>query len=144
MNSIDTDEWGCFDDFTNFNTTSISKDDTFKTDNNLTDFNTPSISKDNTFKSDDDLTNYRCVDCNSFSLSEMDNDMWCQECGTMQPKKLSNDAEYRFYGYSDNRSSNPQRVGMPTNQLLPEASLGSLIPQRSHDNSSMKRMAQYN
>ena len=93
---------------------------------------------------EDELAGYKCLDCKSYSLLEKDNDMWCKNCGTMQPKKLSLDAEYRFYGYSDTRNSNPQRVGMPTNNLLPETSMGSLIQHRSYDNTAMKRMVQYN
>ena len=131
--SITKDEFSCFDSF-------------FSNETNETNDNTEEVHPEITtqVEEEDILSNYRCLDCNELTLYEQDNDLWCQNCGTRQPKKLSTDAEYRFYGYSDTRSSNPQRVGMPTNNLLPETSMGSLIQHRSYDNTAMKRMVQYN
>lgn len=69
---------------------------------------------------------------------------YCGKCGIYQQKRLAEDAEYRFYGEADNKNSNPERVGMPTNILLPESSLGSLIGYRSYDSNNFKKMVQYN
>ena len=92
----------------------------------------------------DEIKNYKCCECESFNLVYDDGLFSCGDCGIMQPKKLSTEAEYRFYGCNDNRSTNPERVGMPTNSLLPITSMGSLIQHRASDNSAMKRMVQYN
>ena len=87
---------------------------------------------------------YTCSDCNSYHLLYDDGQFSCGDCGLMQNKILSQEAEYRFYGNNDSRSINPERVGMPTNSLLPESSMGSLIQKRFGDNNSIKRMVQYN
>lgn len=126
-----TDIWNCFNDF---NSHSVENEE-----------NTQNISELEGEKDCDDLLNeHFCVDCKSSNLLYEDGGLSCGSCGVKQPKKLSHDAEYRFYGSTDTRSSNPERVGMPTSQLLPEASMGSLIQQRHFDNSAMKRMVQYN
>ena len=64
------------------------------------------------------LSDYKCIDCNTFTLVSQDGHSVCTSCGLQQNKKLSHCAEYRFYGDSDNKSSNPERVGMVTNYLL--------------------------
>ena len=87
---------------------------------------------------------YACSECKSFNLLYTDGQLYCGDCSVMQDKRLSHEAEYRFYGNNDSRSMNPERVGMPTNSLLPQSSIGSLIQQRSYDNASIKRMVQYN
>ena len=46
----------------------------------------------------------------------------CTRCGEIQSKRLSHEAECRFYGDNDNKNSNPERVGLPTNYMLPESS----------------------
>ena len=89
-------------------------------------------------------TTYACAECKSYNLQYGDGQLYCGDCGVMQNKRLSHEAEYRFYGTNDSRSANPERVGMPTNSLLPQSSIGSLIQQRSYDNPSIKRMVQYN
>ena len=119
------DAWNSFDQFSN------DSDDKQVNDSDESD-------------EDDEINNYSCVECKSFNLIYNDGMFSCGECGIMQPKKLSQEAEYRFYGSNDNRGSNPERVGMPTNSLLPETSMGSLIQHRPSDNSAMKRMVQYN
>lgn len=120
--SLNENIWDCFDKFENETQLSEIKD-------NLNDYS---------------LNEYNCIECKSFDLIYEDGGLSCSNCGLTQPKKLSQEAEYRFYGSNDNRNSNPERVGMPTNSLLPETSMGSLIQQRHFDNSAMKRMVQYN
>ena len=51
----------------------------------------------------------------------------CRLCGVKQDHKLNMEQEWRFYGDSDTKGVDPNRVGMPTNSLLPESSLGSII-----------------
>lgn len=94
--------------------------------------------------SDHDMSIYKCSDCESYDLIYADGQYSCSECGLMQEKILSQEAEYRFYGNSDSRSVNPERVGMATNVLLPQSSMGSTIQKRRSDNLSIKRMVQYN
>ena len=122
-----------FDKFENYNEDKVQNND-----DNINHESNPLLNKS------DVLDDYCCIECNSYQLIYEDGGLSCVKCGIKQPKKLSQEAEYRFYGNSDNRSCNPERVGMPTNSLLPETSMGSLIQQRHFDNSAMKRMVQYN
>jgi transcription initiation factor TFIIB len=87
-----------------------------------------------------------CSDCKSFSLVYKDGQYVCTRCGLMQHKMLSEEAEYRYYSNSDSntRGSNPERVGMATNSMLPESSLGTMIAKRGDNKSSIKKMIQYN
>jgi len=85
-----------------------------------------------------------CKFCNTNSLEYDSGIYYCNICGIFQQKRLSENAEYRFYGEIDNKNSNPERVGMPTNILLPKSSLGSLIGYRKYDNLNFKKMIQYN
>ena len=94
---------------------------------------------------DDELQDdYGCESCKTYTLVYQDGQHVCSNCGLIQHKKLSQDAEYRNYGVSDNKSANPERVGMPTNYMLPESSLGTFITQRTYDKQHIKRMVQYN
>ena len=90
------------------------------------------------------LNRFVCNECNSYNLQYNDGQYSCGECGIMQEKILSQNAEYRFYGNNDSRQGNPERVGMPTNSLLPKSSMGSVIQRRAGDKYSIKRMVQYN
>jgi len=51
----------------------------------------------------------------------------CTECGAFHSEKISNEQEWRYYGFSDTKYTNPIRVGLPTNKLLPVSSLGTNI-----------------
>ena len=51
-------------------------------------------------------------------------------------------AEWRFYGASDSKSSDPTRCGMPVNQLLPESSVGTSISYRG-GNKNMYKIRKY-
>ena len=85
-----------------------------------------SLSCDN--KPDENI-HIRCgkSDCNSLEFVIDETDSVCVKCGTIQSKKIDLGAEWRYYGFDDNKSSNPTRCGMPTNEFLPKSSLGSVI-----------------
>ena len=108
--------------------------------NDFKDDNNESIDSTNINSLDKDFCKY----CNTNTLIYEDGCYYCNKCGIYQPKQLNQDVEYRFYGQSDNKSSNPERVGMPTNILLPQSSLGSLIGYRTYDNNNFKKMIKYN
>ena len=84
-----------------------------------------------------------CKYCNSNRLIVQDGAYYCSDCGSLLHKLLNLEPEYRYYGDSDNKLSNPERVGMPTNNLLPKSSLGSLIS-KSSDNYNFHKMIKYN
>jgi hypothetical protein len=122
--------WNIFNDLVEEN-----KDD--ETTNNTQNTN---ISDDE----DDDFMIDFCKFCKTNSLEYDSGCYYCNICGVVQQKRLSQSAEYRYYGDGDNKSSNPERVGMPTNILLPESSLGSLIGFGRFDNPHFRKMVQYN
>ena len=49
------------------------------------------------------------------------------KCGIIFRDKLDETAEWRYYGASDNNSSDPTRCGMPINPLLKEPSYGCKV-----------------
>ena len=67
-----------------------------------------------------------------------DNNYICKNCCTVQGKFIDSQAEWRFYGHEDTKSSDPTRCGMPTNTLLPELSLGSVIGNHFGNKNSYK------
>ena len=131
------DIWGEFEKF------EPSSNDTIKLD-----IDTVSLCDNESLESnneDNELEEqYACGSCKTFTLMYQGGVHVCTKCGEVQSKRLSHEAEYRFYGDNDNKNSNPERVGLPTNYMLPESSLGTLIKHRSYDNNSIKRMVQYN
>ena len=68
----------------------------------------------------------------------------CRLCGVKQDHKLNMEQEWRFYGDSDTKGVDPNRVGMPTNSLLPESSLGSIIGHKYGEFSRLRQYHQYN
>lgn len=90
-----------------------------------------------------DIKNSQCEFCEKESLIIENSILICSECGLLQTRRLNNDVEYRFYGESDNKTSNPERLGMATNFLLPQSSLGSVIGSRNYEKHYIKRMIRY-
>ena len=90
-----------------------------------------------------DIKNSKCEFCHKESLIVDCSILTCESCGLLQTRRLNNDIEYRFYGESDNKTSNPERLGMATNFLLPQSSLGSIIGSRNYEKHYIKRMIRY-
>ena len=72
----------------------------------------------------DDL---KCNSCGLKSLVSFDGGVFCSKCGVLQEVRYSNEQEYRYYGENDSKNSDPSRVGMPINNLLPKSSMGTSI-----------------
>jgi transcription initiation factor TFIIB len=66
----------------------------------------------------------------------------CTKCGNTI-SSLSTEAEWRYYGASDTKSSNPTRCGMPVNKLLPKSSMGSTISMQNN-NKNMNQIRKIN
>ena len=76
----------------------------------------------------DKVNQNTCEYCNQINTIQYNNENFiCLSCGAVVDNKLTLSAEWRFYGASDTKSSNPSRVGNATNKLLQESSLGSVI-----------------
>lgn len=75
-----------------------------------------------------DLESSACCDhCASNDVVLDDGDYVCRECGTVCSRHIDHTAEWRFYGNEDNRAANPTRCGLPSNELLPDSSFGTMI-----------------
>lgn len=84
-----------------------------------------------------------CSDCLSESLVYENGAYFCHLCGKFQETRINQEQEWRFYGDSDNKNSDPTRVGMPMNALLPESSLGTMISQRGGSSHDYDKIRQY-
>lgn len=62
--------------------------------------------------------------CNKQNINVLDNEYVCSNCSAIISKYLDNTAEWRCF---EEQHNNPIRCGMPTNDLLPETSLGTVI-----------------
>tara|TARA_B110000259_G_scaffold153644_2_gene173957 strand:+ start:10998 stop:11999 length:1002 start_codon:yes stop_codon:yes gene_type:complete len=71
----------------------------------------------------------KCIDanCDSTEFNLEYSNYICTKCNTLQEKYIDSQAEWRYYGHEDTKTSDPTRCGMPVNDLLPELSLGSVI-----------------
>jgi len=68
----------------------------------------------------------------------------CRDCGEEKDTILE-DAEWRYYGAEDSKSSDPTRCGMPINALLPESSVGTVIGYSFKTNSNdTRKIRNYN
>lgn len=86
----------------------------------------------------------KCKYCGSNKLEEIDNErIECISCGAIN-KCLSNyTKELRYYGSNDNkRTSDPNRCGMPLNQLFSQNTLCTSIIGRNND--ILKKYNNYN
>ena len=65
--------------------------------------------------------------CNDKSNHVLDNDIIkCKLCQNTI-SNITDNPEWRYYGSTDSRTSDPTRCGMPVNSLLPESSVGSTV-----------------
>jgi len=70
----------------------------------------------------------------------------CKICNSTI-SNLTSGAEWRFYGSEDNRTTDPNRCGMPVNVLLPKSSIGSTVSNiytTNKDIHKVKRFQQWN
>ena len=89
---------------------------------------------------DDDTE--RCAFCGHGSLIQDEGQIICTSCNGITSRVIDMGAEWRYYGIDDNRDD-PARCGMPTNDLLPKSSMGSIIGNRWGDSKDMRRIRMY-
>ena len=51
----------------------------------------------------------------------------CTKCGDVLARSLDTCAEYRYFGIENRNSTDPSRIGAPSDPRLPESSLGTMI-----------------
>ena len=69
----------------------------------------------------------------------------CRVCN-QTISNLSSGAEWRYYGAEDTKLSDPNRCGMPVNELLPNSSIGTVVSKRVKNSQIYKveRFQQWN
>ena len=93
-------------------------------------------------KSDDNIKDH-CDECDNYSIIIEDNIRVCTTCGIINNILFDTGAEWRFYGSDDNKYVDPTRCGLPTNELLPQSSLGSVVSYRYNESYDMKKIRNY-
>jgi transcription initiation factor TFIIIB Brf1 subunit/transcription initiation factor TFIIB len=58
---------------------------------------------------------------------DLEEDVVCGKCGTLFEPNIDSSAEYRFFGAEDRSSTDPCRVGAPTDSRFPQSTLGTII-----------------
>lgn len=95
-----------------------------------------------------DLNNSQiCSNCNTENSIIYDYNNYnqiCSECGFIFDKILDQSAEWRNYGYSDNKNGDSTRCGNPINYLLPKSSMGTTISSTGSKYNSVKRLQKWN
>lgn len=81
--------------------------------------------------------------CGSTEVITEDTMQICKNCCAVLGRVIDNSAEWRYYGAEDNKDGDPSRCGLPTNNLLPKSSLGSMIGGSKRDNIDIKRIRMY-
>ena len=83
--------------------------------------------------------------CGSYDFVHEQNEYTCAKCFTVQSKIFDENAEWRYYGNDDRRSSDPNRCGLPVNQLMPKSSIGTVIGTENSKNKfyQYSRMRKY-
>jgi len=84
-----------------------------------------------------------CKNCRSKDVILDDGNYICNICNTLISRFIDMQAEWRYYGNEDSKSSDPTRCGMPTNDLLPNSSLGSIISNQNNESYDMKLIRKY-
>ena len=108
------------------------------------------IVKDNCKRSEIDIkeniinSDSYCSYCNTDTKKSIKGEIICVSCGISSGNIIDNGAEWRYYGSEDSKFSDPNRCGMPTNNLLPEFSIGSVIPFKPNESWDMKKIRNYN
>jgi transcription initiation factor TFIIB len=110
MSNLEVDDkiWSLFNTFAQDDSTSKSTKQTNSSTEDLDDFT-------------------HCIHCSSNQLVLDEGNYVCLSCGTLYERYIDTSAEWRFYGHDDSKTSDPTRCGLPTNELLPESSLGTII-----------------
>ena len=70
-----------------------------------------------------------------------DEQYYCKCCDNLITNIIDS-PEWRYYGSSDSKNTNPTRCGMPVNVLLPDSSLGSSI-KKQNNNEVMNKISMY-
>lgn len=74
---------------------------------------------------DDDLAVFTCKMCAHVGVDTVDGYVFCENCGEVQDNVMDTAAEWR--SFSDGKAIDSGRCGMPTNPLLPNSALSTVM-----------------
>ena len=95
----------------------------------------------NTFKDKKTICTKLCCENQESIIS--DGGYTCKNCHVVLERYIDPQAEWRYYGPEDSKHSDPNRCGMPTCDLLPDSSLGSMISSKLNESYEMKLVRMY-
>ena len=87
--------------------------------------------------------NDQCMECGCDDIVVISGEAVCRGCGAINHTIIDSNAEWRFYGSEDSKYSDPTRCGLPTNELLPQSSLGSTIGFKPGESFEMRKIRNY-
>lgn len=85
-------------------------------------------------------TEILCPHCKSDNI-EHEELSTCYSCGEVLGRPLDTGAEFRFFGAEDRSSTDPCRIGAPTDARFPGSSLGTMILSRAQGGNASNRVA---
>lgn len=68
-----------------------------------------------------------CVSCGYIGMDETDGFVYCISCGISKACQIDGGAEWRNYAFGDSSKPDTSRCGMPTNPLLPNSSMSTVL-----------------
>jgi transcription initiation factor TFIIB len=86
-----------------------------------------------------ELEDSLCEKCFGHNIVQSDGYFTCRDCGIQNSIIIDSGQEWRYYGSEDNKAD-PSRCGMPTSDLLPETSMGSMMGLRGYESYKMKKL----
>ena len=90
---------------------------------------------------DNDDVEIHCAICNKITImSLLDGYNSCTTCGEQFTNIIDTNAEWRFYGSEDTKSSDPTRCGLPVNNLLYNMSCTTMIDTRGYNNEEIRTL----
>lgn len=84
-----------------------------------------------------------CEFCKGTDIILEDGNFFCKSCNCITNRFIDANAEWRYYGAEDSKSSDPTRCGMPMNDLLPGSCLGSIISNKMNESYDMRLIRKY-
>lgn len=84
-----------------------------------------------------------CEFCGSLNVILEEGNYMCKSCHSITNRFIDSNAEWRYYGAEDSKSTDPTRCGMPVNELLPDSSLGSVISNKMNESYDMRKIRKY-
>ena len=97
----------------------------------------------NSTKNKSNINTDICLECKSHDIIISNGEIICRSCGCINDTVIDANAEWRYYGSDDSKFSDPTRCGLPTNDLLPQSSLGSSIGYRYGESFEMRKIRNY-